>query len=193
MRRASATRAWVAAHDGVPVAVALVVVSVGTLTYAGETVRGFDEQRIPLWFLYPGVLAMTTGLAAGGRLPTLTPDPRRVAAARGAWAGIVTTAACGGAIAVGGAVGQPGLVVLTAALTGLTWAASVLLGRASVSVGAGVCMAVLVHTRELAVLTPRQLLEDLGTPGVVGGLAVGVVGAVVYAVAPRRGDRDRVV
>ncbi len=191
--RTSGIRGWVAAHDGVPVLIAIAAVSIGTVLYAGRTVRGLDEQRIPLWFLAPALLAMVTALATGDRLPTLAPRRTRPMLARAWWAAAMSTAACGGALAIGVSADQPGLVVVTAPLVGLTWMLAVVVGRASVLLGAGACVLVLVRTRDLADLTPREVLADLGAWGVVIGLGLGVAGVVVHGLAPRPGDRDRLL
>lgn len=182
---ASVVRAWLVAHDarvvGAAMAAGTLVLCVGAqwlLPVPGQ------ERKVPFWQLTPALLAMLASLATVNRLPSGRGWAQL--AARGAWVGLVMTAAAASAWAVGQGTGLPSLVPGTAVVVGLTFAAAPVVGRWSVWVGAMLAVEVLMRMTRTAAdedlwtslpPTGQLVLAAMATAGVAAYAALGADGA----------------
>lgn len=182
-------RAWVVGHDGFRVGAMLVAIGVAVSVYAYVRVPSSYGGPIPMWFLTPPALAMFAALAVHNEIPDVGWSVGRLRRARLAWASAVVTLTGAVAAFVGASADQHRLPELTIALTSLTFGLAVLVGRGSVTLGAGCLVVIVVSTRALHDLTPAGVWERLAGPGQLGLGAASACCVAAYGYLGPRSSR----
>lgn len=185
-RRGSAVRAWLVAHDAVPLTVAIGVVTVAGAGYGWMSVPSVHGGPLPVWLLTPPLLALFAGLGAVSSIPSLIWSGP-AARARLLWSLTVCLVAGGGGELIGISAGQSALGVSTALLTGVIFGASVAVGRLAPLVAAAPIIVLLVQVHAVRDLVPARLWALVPLPAELLVWGVWALCLLTYA---RYGDRD---
>lgn len=173
-------RAWLVAHNAIPVGLAFAVITVGGSSYALMGVPGAHGGPLPLWLLTPPALAVLASAAVSNDIPVFGWQVRQVMVGRVVWELVVTGLAALAAKVVGHAAGQSHLSLLTVLLVGFVFTASTAIGRGCVLVGAVPMLAMLGSPDSVRNHTPRTVWELLHPAVQVGAIMACVGGLVLY-------------
>ena len=182
-------RAWASGHRAGSVGGVMAVVAAAVGGFATLEVPTWQEGTpVPLWVLLPGILAMVSaGLVENQMSGLQGHEPARLKVVRAHWA----LGACGLSMLLAAPtarqVADPDIVWVTGLLTALTFGTSVLVGKASALLGAGVSVVGISTAGAVPSHDKWQwVAEGLTDGGVVAVVAVAVAGLGAYAAVGAR-------